>query len=497
MTALLGIDVGSTALKAALYDGGGTVLAGASLEYASGGFTPESLWQALATVIARLRRAAPTVTIRAAAISSHGESFVPVDGAGRAIGPFVLNTAPIAIDEAAAFADRFGRDAIFGRTGLPTHQMYTLPKIAWLRTHRPEVFAAARRFLCVEDYLLSRLGVGAHISASLASRTMALDLSTFDWIDDYLAFAGIGPERLAIPVASGTRLGRGDPALAAELGLPANVEWVAGGHDQGCCSLGAGGVAEGTAVDGTGTFECVTIPVRKPVLTPEALACNFPTEAHTVAGLDLTLSYISGGVALKWVRDAAGRHLVDAAAAVGRDVYDLMLAGLPDEPTGLSFLPHLVGTGTPWLDATARGAVVGISADTGFADLVKAALEGITLEMQWNLELQAGIGIDIGRIHAVGGGARSDVWLQMKADIFDREVVAVMGEASCAGAAMGAGVGIGLFSSHAEAAGAFVREGRSYEPRPRVTARYREKAAAYRDVSRRLYGFEKPTLESA
>ncbi len=493
MAALLGIDIGTTALKATLYSADGATLAGAALEYcASGsgnGLQPDALWQALGAVIRRVRRVAPQADISAAAISSHGESFVPVDGAGIAIAPFILNTAPIAIDEAAAYADAFGKEAIFQRTGLPVHSMYTLPKIAWLKAHRPDVFAVAARFSCVEDYVLARLGVGSWISTSLASRTMGLDLERCEWAEDLLAFAGIEPRRLAVPVASGARLGRAAPGMCDELGLPPDVEWVAGGHDQACCSLGGGGVKEGSAVDGTGTFECVSIPVEGARLSAAALLYNFPTERHAVPSLLLTLSYIAGGVALKWFRDVIGRHHIEQAATAGSDPYDLILANLPEEPTDLLVFPHLIGTGTPWLDAKARGAVIGIGAETSFEELAKAILEGITLEMQWNLELQASIGVAIGPIHAVGGGSRSERWLQMKADIFDRDVVAIPGEASCAGAAMAAGVGMGVFRSYEEAAAAIVRTGKVFSPRPRHTARYRDKSARHRDIARRLYGF--------
>lgn len=494
--ALLGIDIGTTSLKAALYAPDGNRLAGASIEYgasgAAAGLHPDRLWEALGSVIARVRAATPAVAISAASISSHGESFVPVGRDGVALAPVVLNTAPIAVEEAAAFADRFGRQAIFERTGLPVHNMYTLPKIAWLARNRPEIFAATDRFLCVEDYILDRLGVGPFISTSLASRTMALDLDRCVWDDDLLAFAGIDARQLSTPVPAATRVGRARADRAAELGLPADVEWVAGGHDQGCCSLGAGGIAEGIAVDGTGTFECISIPVAAARLSPAALGCNFPTERHTVSPLLLTLSYIAGGIALKWFRDVVGRLEVERATEQGADPYDLILADLPEEPTGLFVFPHLIGTGTPWLDPAARGAVVGIGPETSFPALAKATLEGITLEMQWNLELQASTGIEVGRIHAVGGGSRSERWLQMKADIFGAEVVAVPGEASCAGAAMGAGVGTGVFADHAEAVAAFVREGRVFEPRAAQTDAYRQKGSAYRDLSKRLYGFDVP-----
>lgn len=497
--ALLGIDIGTTALKATLYSTEGEELARASLEYGSAGagaeLRPDSLWSALAGVVARVRRDAPSARIAAAAISSHGESFVAVDRDGRAIGPFVLNTAPIAVDEAADFGRRFGKQAIFERTGLPVHNMYTLPKIAWLRKNRPDVFAAADRFLCVEDYILTRAGVGSYISTSLASRTMGLDLERCVWSEDLLAYAGIEARQLAKPVASGTRLGRGSATACDELGLPVDIEWVAGGHDQGCCSLGAGGVAEGVAVDGTGTFECVTIPMAAASVSTDALRYNFPTERHTVRGMFLTLSYIAGGVALKWFRDTVSRHLVDAAATLDVDPYTLILDDLPEGPTDLLVFPHLIGTGTPWLDAGARGAVVGIGAGTTYRELAKAVLEGITLEMQWNLELQAGIGVHLGRIHAVGGGSRSDYWLQMKADIFGHDVVAVPGEASSAGAAMTAGVGIGAFRSYGEAAEAFVREGKVFSPRDHLTLAYRQKLDRHRDMARRIYGFEStPTM---
>lgn len=487
---LLGLDVGTTTLKAGLYGEDGTAQSIVTHEYGrQAAFHPDDLWEGLRAVIAKVRSAVPGVGIRAVAVSSHGESVVPLDADHQPLGPFILNTDCRGAREAEAYAQRFGKTALFERTGLPVHPMYTLIKIAHLKRTDPARFQRARYFRCVEDWILDRAGVGAFISTSLASRTMGLDLVAGTWAADLVEHAGIGVDALAVPVPAGTPLGHASARAAVDLGLPFDALWVAGGHDQGCCSLGAGGFREGVAVDGTGTFECVSLPVTRPLLTADALRFNFPTECHTAAGRFLTLVYIPGGIVLKWFRDTLSRAESGDAAAAGVDPYTVMLRDLPEEPTTVTVFPHLIGTGTPWLDAGAQGAILGITAETTYPELVKAVLEGITCEMQWNLSLQRGIGVSIDRIHAVGGGTRSDAWLQLKADVFDRPVTVMPGEASCAGAAMCAGIGLGLFADAEEAGAAFQRPGRVFEPRPRQHALYMEKAERHRELASRLYGF--------
>jgi xylulokinase len=495
--ALLGIDVGTSTLKTALYGEDGDLLAVASHEHGqwttenAPGFHPQQLWEGIGEAIGKTRSQVPDARIRAVSISSHGESFVPIDANGQPLGHFILNTDSRCHAELGAFTQKFGRQKIFEITGLPVHPSYTLPKIAWIGKHRPDVFAKARKYLCVEDFILHRAGVGCYISTSLASRTMGLSLATGQWSPDLIDFAGIDAGRLAQPVQAGTPLGRASPQAARELNLPADALWVAGGHDQGCCSLGAGGVLDGVAVDGTGTFECLSVPMHQPRLSAAALAANFPTERHTAPGMFLTLAYTPAGVVLKWFRDTLSGAFVDRAAQAHVDPYALMLEHLPEAPTGLFVFPHLIGTGTPWLDADAQGAILGLTVATTYAEMVKAVLEGISCEMRWNLQLLDQVGVHIDRVHAVGGGSKSTAWLQMKADVFDCEVVPIDGEASCAGAAMCAGLGAGIFSDCREAAAAFVRPRRGFTPRPEQHAQYQSKTAAYQELAERLYGFSR------
>jgi xylulokinase len=201
-----------------------------------------------------------------------------------------------------------------------------------------------------------------------------------------------------------------------------------------------------------------------------------PTTLHTL------------GIALKWLRDNCSSVQAAEAMAAGKSAYDLMLSDIPDAPTGLFFFPYLLGTGTPWLDSQARATIWGLTSSTTNRQLVKAALEGVCFQMRWNLEIFGSIGIRVDRVLAVGGGAKSELWLQLKADIFERPVVAVPGEASSRGAAICAGMGVSAYSGWHEAIAAVVRLGRVFEPRPAMQRQYGDLFEQYKELAQRLYG---------
>jgi xylulokinase len=366
--------------------------------------------------------------------------------------------------------------------------MYSLAKIAWLRKNQPETFEKAARFVCLEDYILHRLGMEPAISSPLASRTMGLNIQRNAWAEDLLQFAGITSDQLSRVEPSGTAVGEAAPDIAKELGLSPGMVWSTGGHDQVCASIGAGAQSPGTVADGTGTFECISTPLQYPLLSEASLAANLPCERHAIAGQFLTLAYGPGGIALKWLRDNCNREQMAQAKAAGKSAYDLMLFDVPDRPTGLFFFPYLLGTGTPWLDSDARATIWGLTNATTNPELVKAALEGVCYEMRWNLDIFEQIGIHVDRILAVGGGARSEMWLQLKADIFGRPVVAVPGEVSSRGAAICAGVGGKVYSGWNEGIAAMVKPGRVFEPRATMQRQYREFFEQYKELAQRIYG---------
>jgi xylulokinase len=492
--AFLTLDLGSSELKAAVYNADGTCLAAATSEVKAhvvhadrAELNPDSLWTAVSHAISAVCKPLRT-PIQAAAISSHGESFLPLDQDGRALGNIILNIDSRAAAEMEEFSAAFGKTSLYQRTGLPPHPMYTLVKIAWLRKNQPDLFSKAARFVCLEDYILGRLGIEPTISTPLASRTLGLDINRNAWDHDLLHFAGIHSGQLSRLRPSGTAVGVAAASIAQELGLPGGVTWCTGGHDQVCASIGAGASEPGTLADGTGTFECISVPMDTPLLSDASLAANFPCERHAIAGQFLSLAYIPGGIALKWLRDNCNRDHVAQAKATGQSAYELMLANIPNDPTGLFFFPYLLGTGTPWLNSDARATIWGLTSSTTSQQLVKAAIEGVCYEMRVNLEIFQSLGIRVDRILAVGGGAKSEHWLQLKADIFQCPVVAVSGEASSKGAAICAGVGAGIYRNWSEGIAAMVKPGRIFEPRQKTQQHYQDLFQQYKELAHRIYG---------
>lgn len=458
---MLGLDIGTTGCKAMVFAADGCVLGEARREYTI--HTPQPswaeqeaeqvwslAWQCLREVIAGVPGDPPV----ALALSCQGEAVIPVDGEGRALRPAILGMDTRTTAENEWLAATFGDDELFRRTGMPIHTINTLPKLLWLQRHEPAIWRAADQFLLYEDFFLRRLGGHAVISTCLASRTQMMALATGDWDDEILARCGIERERLARPAPlAGGVVGRLRPDLARDLGLGGELLLVSGGHDQACAALGSGVIRPGLAMVSTGTAEVVEVAMASPALAPALRDGGISVYRHVVPGLyvAMTLNH-SGGLLLRWFRDTLGQWEMQEAAASGVDAYDLLLHGAPAGPTGLLLLPHFAGSGTPTLDVHSKGAILGLTFATTKAELAKAMLEGLTYELRVNLDLLRAAGVDIAELHAVGGGARSDLWLRLKADICNVPLrVPAVTDAACLGAALLAGVGAGVYADVSEA----------------------------------------------
>jgi xylulokinase len=196
----------------------------------------------------------------------------------------------------------------------------------------------------------------------------------------------------------------------------------------------------------------------------------------------MTLNH-SGGLLLRWFRDTLSEAAVQRARSEGRDPYDVILADAPEGPTGLLVMPHFAGKGTPGFDTSSRGAIAGLTFATTHADIAKGILEGLTFELRANIDLLREAGAAIEELHAVGGGARSPLWLQLKADICQVPLrVPRVTEAACLGAALLAGVGCGVYKDVWEAVGQTVHFDRRVEPRPASAHAYDRVYDVYEDL---------------
>ena len=496
---LIGLDIGTTGCKAVLFDETGSILASASREYSVDIPHPgwaeqdaEAVWRLAQDALGQAVSAAGPQDIAALGLSVQGEAVMPVDPAGRALRPAILGMDARTGEQNAWLRRRFGARHLFERTGMPVHTINTLPKLLWLKQQEPDLWARAHRFLLYEDFLIHKMTGQAVISRCLASRTQLYDIPKDCWSPEILEALELDASRLATVKPSGTAVGSMRPELAERLGLKTAPLVVTGGHDQACGALGVGLTRPGLAMVSTGTAEVVEVAMASPVLNETLYEGNISVYAHTVDGLylSMTLNH-SGGLLLRWFRDTFGQEEMREAAATGGDAYDLLLKDAPPGPTQLLLLPHFAGSGTPTFDTTSKGAILGLTLSTDKAALAKAILEGLTFELRANLDLLRDGGIDIAELRAIGGGARSELWLQLKADVTGLPVVVPrITEAAGWGSALLAGMGAGHYANAAGVADETLHLERRFEPDPERAARYEDRYRLYRQVYPAVKGIQ-------
>lgn len=488
---LLGIDVGTTGCKAVAFDEDGRLLASAYREYPL--HFPKPGWIELDSnrVMASCRdviREAGAKTrkdpVKALAIAAQGEAVTPVGKNGtyldHGVVTFDSRTAPLV----PWWEKRLTRRRIFEISGMPLHGMYTGSKILWWRQNRADVFSKAAKFLCYEDLLFHAMGLPPAIDSSLAARTMLYDMAKGDWSRELLNLVGIGPDRLAGVYPSGSVIGELGEKAARAFGLPKGTVAVTGGHDQPCGALGAGVVEPNVGMYATGTVECITPALGKRLIHPALLANNIACYPHVVPGLYVALTFnFTGGSLLKWYRDTFAGAEQGLAKKKGKDIYDLILAECPKEPTSIFILPHFTSTGTPHFDTRSKGVIAGLQLSTTRGEIVRAVLEGVTYEMALNADVLRECGTPIASFRAIGGGAKSAFWMQLKADLLGRPVQAMrVSEAVCLGAAILAGSAIGTYDSARKTSLRLSKVERTYSPDAKRSKIYRERFALYKDL---------------
>lgn len=488
---LLGLDVGTTGVKAICFTPEGRILAQAYREYTErypgpgeAELDPEEVWGNTQEVLCEIGAASKGDPVQAMGLSVLGEAVTPVSREGEYLHNSLTSVDNRCVAQVRWWEEEFGRERVFDITGMSLHPSYTLSKIMWFRDERPEIFRRTWKFLLYEDLVIYKLGLPPTIDLSLAGRTMALDVRRKVWSDKMLGAADLSPDLLADVGPSGRAVGTIPQTIAEPLNLPPGVIVVLGGHDQPANALGGGLISPEVAVDGMGTVECVTVGFDRPILEPEMLRGNFSVYPHVVDGMYVTLAFsYTGGSILKWFRDTFCEEELREARRTGAEVYDLILKDTPKEPTSLLVLPHFVGTGTPYLDPRSKGAILGLTLGTPKKEIAKALIEGVTFEIAINLKRLESAGVEVERLRAMGGGSRSRMWLQLKADITGKEVAALnVSECGCLGAALLAGTAIGTYDSLDEAVRVTVEERETLSPDPERHRWYAERLEMYEGV---------------
>jgi gluconokinase len=446
---VLGIDVGTTATKVVAFDTGGGVRGEASAGYPllepQPGYAeqdPEAIVEAVVASVREAARAAEAGGARVAgvAFSSAMHSLLALDRDGRPATPSII----WADTRAAPQAERLRADPIglglHQRTGTPVHPMSPLTKLVWFREQDERRFAAAWKWVGIKDFLFHHLTGEWVIDHSCASGSGLMELSKLDWDAEALAVAGIDAGRLPQLVPT-TYVSQLAADAAAELGLAPGTPVVAGGGDGPLANLGLGAVRPGVAACSIGTSGAIRVVVEQPAVDPLGrVFCYALTPGRWVVGGAIN----NGGVVLQWAEKALTPDFGEHGEAALLD----LVASVPAGSDGLLMLPYLLSERAPHWSALARGAYVGLTNSHGRAHLVRAALEGVCLQLALVLHSVEEAGNEIREIRATGGFARSPEWRQMLADALDMEIGFPSGhEGSSFGAALIGMEALGLIES--------------------------------------------------
>lgn len=490
---IAGLDIGTTGCKCTVFDEQGMYLDRAYRDYpvkrTVGGHEMDisSVMEGVYASIREMTQKYPD--IEGLGVTSFGESFICVDETGKPLHPAMLYTDPRGREECRELAEKLGERKIAQITGVRPHEMYSISKIMWIKKHRPDIYDRASRILLMEDYVVYHLTGKAQIDYSLAARTMAFDIRNFCWSKEIFAAAGVDASLMSEPVPTGTIAGTVTVEAARRTGLCKDARVVSVSHDQMAAAVGAGAFDGELAVDGAGTTECLT-PVYDEIPALDVMYQGYYSIVpYVIPGKYIAYAFSNtGGALIQWCIDTMAKKEKELAEEQGISVNEYLERNYlevnsEEMPSGLLVLPHFAGGATPYMDRGSRGAVLGLTMETTAADLYRACMEGVVYEMYVNIQALRGSGIKFQKLHATGGGARSKVWMQMKADVLNLPITALKTvDAGTVGSAMVTGIALGVFADFEDAADHMVQKTVTYEPRPQMHEKYMQLYDRYRRV---------------
>ena len=442
---LIGLDIGTSGARALAVSESGEVIASAAQEYPlltpRPGWTeqnPEDWWQASRKVLGEVSKAAPG-DVASIGLTGQMHGAVFLDASDRVIRPALLWNDQRTAAQCIEITDRVGREKLLAIAGNPALTGFQAPKLLWLRAEEPANYRRIAHVLLPKDFIRLRLAGEYATDASDASGTLLLDLRRRSWSAEILDALELPREWLPSVHEGPDEAGRLRADIASELGLPPGIPIAAGGGDNAAAAVGSGIVEEGLASSSIGTSGVLF--AYTPRFTPDPSGrlhafCHAVPGAYHLMGVTL-----SAGGSLSWWRHVLGeQHEYDAL---------IELAGsAPVGSEGLVFLPYLSGERTPHLDPSARGAFFGLTARHGLNHLTRAVMEGVTYSLADCLQLMIDLGVKLNHVRAIGGGARSELWRQMQADVYGMPVRRTsVDEGPAYGAALLAGVTAGHFKN--------------------------------------------------
>ena len=454
---VLAHDLGTTGNKATLYDAEGKLVGSAfygyTTEYAHPNWAeqdPNHWWDAVTVSSQRLLHEKGVASDDIACITFSGQMMaaVPVDAQGLPLRKAIIWADQRATPQTQWLEERVSFKQVYAITGHRLSESYSLFKILWLRDNQPDIYHGAHKFLHAKDAIVARLTGNFVTDKSDASGMDLYDLEKDTWSATMLEAAEMDSSQLPDVHHSTDVVGAVLPAIAGEIGVAAGTPVVIGGGDGVCASAGAGVVREGSAYNYVGSSSWIALATPRPIYDP---AYRTFTYCHLMPDMYMpTGTTQSAGASYQWTRDQLCRIEVQTAEGLHLSPYALMDLEAGQSPigaNGLIFLPYLMGERSPHWNPKAKGAFIGLTIRHSRADMIRAVLEGVTLNLYSILQAFTDQGAQVQAMRLIGGGARARFWNQIMADVYGIPVyrMSVLEEATSMGAALTGGIGVGLY----------------------------------------------------
>ena len=496
--AYIGLDVGSSGCKAAVLDRDGNILIEKrreyGFEYPSKGrveLNPVTVWSCVKEVLTDIAQEKCDCEIRMIAVSSIGEAMVMVDENDKVLYNGIMYLDERGPETVRQVDEAVGVDKMHRITGLPPRMFYSLNRILWMQKNEPQILEKTAHYFLFEDYITYMLSGKRLVSQSTASKTWMMDVKKLEWSEKIGKIFRVPLERFSKIVQIGTIAGNIRTELAKETGLPETVQVIVGCHDQCAATLGSGCVAGGDVAAGEGSTESLNLVVNREKLTDDFWNLDVCLEPYIVPGTYMVpVGQHTHGTSLRWFANQFAKDLKGMQTPT-KSVYDMLNEICAPDAGEVFFLPYL--TRANLMDGANRslGVFLGMEVGTTREILYRALLEGVSFETRLCLDILKSSNLPVERMVAAGGCSKSELLMQMKADVLGCDVAILKNaDAGISALAMICAVADGVYSSYEEAAEQFIGITRKYCMREKLHDVYSVKYEKYkiiRETMKKLY----------
>ena len=497
MDYLLGIDIGSTSIKSIIYNQEGQIISSSfssdQLAYRDKSnpnwsyLNPDEVWNTTAAVVKEsILKMGKEKKIKGISVTGLGAEGLPLDKDGNWLFPVIFfdKRTDLIVDK---FKREFGARDYFSITGKQILPIDTLMRIKWVQQHFPEVFSKTNKWLVLVDYINYKFCGKMATDFSMASCTGIFDLKKGNWSNEILEFSNISKEILPEILHSGSILGHIEKEVADLTGLSLGTPIILGGHDFHCATLSSGNISPNEIIDIVGTWEIIITIRKKLNINNEIFKAGLAVERTVLKKLFTMMGSNVACDILEWFREHFGLEEKILAEKNNKNEWDYLCekAGkVKAGSNGAIFLPHFFGSNSPIIDNSSLGAVLGLNRNVGKHEILRSLIEGLNYQFRDMLEVIELInGMNIKTVTAVGGATRNKLLMQNKADISGKVINALdLAEATALGAAILAGIGVGIYKNVENALRKIKIEKTSYYPDEKLKVSYNEFFKIYKNI---------------